>query len=566
MTDTARNIGKSDPAAHHLREMCGRDAAQLRRGEGLWLLPPLLWIGQSAVVAAIFATLLQGTPGLPWLIVMTGLFLLIGLVRVGLETHAADRLTRLARAGVRRLRDDLVERETRRAPHDPARPDSAALAVLLAEKLDHLVPYITRYRPAMLRVMVVPLTILVLAFWLSWAVGLVLLISGPLIPVFQALVGLAARDASVRQMAEIGTLNSALLDRLRGLVDIRLLGATERMVAGFRDRAEALRASTMAVLRVAFLTSAVLELFAALGVAMVAVYVGFSLLELIDFGYWQNPLTVGEGIFLLLLAPAFFEPMRELAAAWHDKAAALAVADEHRALQARPLRPLPGTGGAADRLTGAPAIRTRGLMVDHGAPLRFPDLDIAAGDSLAITGPSGSGKTMLLSLLAGLSAPDAGEIEVAGRPLDDTTTDGWRARLAWVPQGVHFLSGSLRHNLAPGATAEELADALGRAHAQAVVQRLPRGLDTRLGELGTGVSGGEARRLMLARAIHAAPDVLIADEPTADLDPETAQEVTQQLLALSQQGVTLIIATHDMRLANRMTHRLELPPFGEEAG
>jgi len=552
----------TDPAARHLRDITASGAAELRRAQAMWVLPPLLWIVQSAVIAGVFAALLKGTPALAWLFAMAGLFLLIGLARVGLESRAANRLAGVARALVRQLRDDLIMREAARAPHDPARPDSAALAVLMAEKLDHLVPHITRYRPAMARVMVVPLVILALAFWHSWAVGLVLLVSGPLIPVFQALVGLAARDASARQMTELGTLNTALLDRLRALVDIRLLGATDRMVAGFRDRAEALRTSTMAVLRVAFLSSAVLELFAALGVAMVAVYVGFSLLELVNFGYWRTPLTVGEGIFLLLLAPAFFEPMRELAAAWHDKAAALAVADEHRALIARPLRLLPGSGGAVGRLAGAPTIRTFGLTVDHCTPLRFADITLAQGDSLAITGPSGSGKTTLLALLSGLTMPDAGRIEVAGKPLDSATADAWRARLAWMPQGVHFLSGSLRHNLASGAPAATLTGALTRARAGDVVARLPRGLDTRLGELGTGVSGGEARRLMLARAIHAAPDVLIADEPTADLDPETAQEVTAQLLALSAQGVTLIISTHDMRLAAHMGQRLELPASG----
>ncbi|MCC5968690.1 MAG: thiol reductant ABC exporter subunit CydD [Pararhodobacter sp.] len=562
MTGTARASQQTDPAARHLREITASGAAELRRAQAMWLLPPLLWIGQAAVVAAVFAALLQDMPALIWLFAMAGFFLLIGLARVALESRATERLAGIARRLVRQMRDDLITREAARAPHDPARPDSAALAVLMAEKLDHLVPHVTRYRPAMVRVMVVPLTILALAFWHSWAVGLVLLVSGPLIPVFQVLVGLAARDASARQMAELGTLNTALLDRLRALVDIRLLGATDRMVAGFHDRAEALRASTMAVLRVAFLSSAVLELFAALGVAMVAVYVGFSLLELINFGYWRTPLTVGEGIFLLLLAPAFFEPMRELAAAWHDKAAALAVADEHRALQARPLRAFPGSGGAVARLAGAATVRTVGLMVDHGTPLRFADITLAPGASLAITGPSGSGKTTLLALLAGLSAPDAGQIEVAGQRLDDATADAWRARLAWVPQGVHFLSGSLRHNLAPGASAAMLADALSRARAGEVVARLPRGLDTRLGELGAGVSGGEARRLMLARAIHAAPDVLIADEPTADLDPETAQDVTEQLLALSARGVTLIVATHDMRLAARMDQRLELAAPG----
>jgi ATP-binding cassette, subfamily C, bacterial CydD len=555
-----RASGKyTDPAEHHLREISSTETAQLRRAQGLWLAPPILWIVQSALVAGIVSALLHGQPSLIWLSSMAGLFLVIGLIRVAVENLGAARLMRLSRAMVQRIRDDLISCETRRAPHDPARPDSAALAALLAEKLDHLVPHVTRYRPAMLRVAVIPLIILALAFWHAWAVGLVLLISGPLIPVFQVLVGLAARDASVRQMAEIGSLNTALLDRLRALVDIRLLGATDRVIAGFHDHAEALRASTMSVLRVAFLSSAVLELFAALGVAMVAVYVGFSLLELVDFGYWHTPLSVGEGIFLLLLAPAFFEPMRELAAAWHDKAAALAVADEHRDLQALPFRPFLGTGGAAERLAGPATISTRGLTVDDGTLLRFPDIDIAPGESLVVTGPSGSGKSTLLSLLGGLRAPDTGGIEVAGHPLDATTADAWRARVAWVPQDVHFLAGSLRHNLAAGAPAAKLVDALAQARCENVVARLPRGLDTRLGELGTGVSGGEARRLMLARAIHAAPDVLIADEPTADLDPETAQEITDRLIALSRQGVTLIVATHDMRLAAQIGTRLDLP-------
>lgn len=547
-----------DPADLHLRDITQMADPALRAAYLIWLLPAILWIAQAVLVSMLISGLLHSTTDLLWSMLLAAGFLTLGLARVGLETAASARLTRFARLQVARVRDRIVRREAARAPQDPARPDSAALAALIAGKLEQIIPYVTRYRPAMTRVAVVPFVILGIAFWLSWAVGLVLLISGPLIPVFQALVGLAARDASARQMNEIGTLNTALLDRLRALADIRLLGAGARVVADFRARAETLRASTMAVLRVAFLSSAVLELFAALGVAMVAVYVGFSLLGLLDFGYWNTPLTVGEGLFLLLLAPAFFDPLRELAAAWHDKAAALAVAGELRDLDGLVHRPLPGTGGRATPLPGPASIRSTNLSQQTvaGQWLHFPDLDITPGARVAITGPSGSGKTTLLSLLAGVTAPDAGRIEVAGTPLGPDTADAWRARLAWMPQGVHFVAGSLRHNLTlarKGPMDEPaLHEALRHASATEVVQRLPQGLDTRLGELGSGVSGGEARRLMLARAIHAAPDVLLADEPTADLDPESAHAVTDGLLRLSDAGVTLIVATHDLRLAQRL--------------
>jgi ATP-binding cassette subfamily C protein CydD len=199
---------------------------------------------------------------------------------------------------------------------------------MLTDKLPLLRPAILRHRPAALRAAVLPLAYLALALPFSWAVALILAVAGPLIPVFMALVGLAAREASERQMDEIGSLSGLLGERLSALTDIRLLDAAQRMSADFADRAEALRERTMAVLRVAFLSSTVLELFSAIGVAMVAVYVGFALLGEIPFGAWATPLTLSEGIFLLMLAPEFFQPLRDLAAAWHDKAGALAVTRE----------------------------------------------------------------------------------------------------------------------------------------------------------------------------------------------------------------------------------------------
>lgn len=513
----------------------------------------LLWLPQAALVAAVIAGLLDPASAQVGPLAGTAGFAALGLVRAGLEGLAARWLMEGAEAALSLARRDLVAAETARAPKDPSRPAAAAVAALASEKLALLGPWLIRFRPAMLRARVVPLAILAAALPLSWVVVLIFVVSGPLIPVFMALVGMAAKEASARQLAEVGTLNTLLLERLQALVDIRLLAASSRVVEGFRAAAEDLRARTMAVLRLAFLSSAVLELFSAIGVAMVAVYVGFHLLGALGWGSWGG-LSVGEGIFLILLAPAFFEPLRDMAAAWHDKAAAEAVAEEMAALEAGRGALMLGAGAAVAPLPGAPEIALRGVAVQiAGRWLRLPDLTVAPGEALALTGPSGVGKSTALALIAGLQAPDQGEIRVAGQPLGPDTADAWRARLGWLPQVPHFLAGSLRTTLSAGPVAPAaMAAALRLARADGVVARLPRGLLARLGETGAGVSGGEARRLMLARVALAAPQVVLADEPTADLDEETATEVTEALLALAAGGATLIVATHDARLAARM--------------
>ncbi len=173
------------------------------------------------------------------------------------------------------------------------------------------------------------------------------------------------------------------------------------------------------------------------------------------------------------------------------------------------------------------------------------------GESVALMGPSGAGKTSVLRMIAGLLTPVSGTVTVAGQPLDAETADAWRARIGWMPQAPHFLNASLRHNLTLGRGTDP-TQALELAAVGGVVAALPQGLNTRLGETGGGLSGGEARRITLARAIHGAPDVILADEPTADLDAETAAVVAQGLLAQADRGATLIVATHDSNLAAKM--------------
>jgi ATP-binding cassette subfamily C protein CydD len=522
----------------------------------LSVLAGLLWIAQAAVVAQALGALLAEGPVHP--ILSAALFAGLGALRAGLAYGAETLAQTAADTVIRQARRGIVAAEARRTDDNPF-GGAGAIAALAGEKLELLGPFLTRYGLARARVMVLPLVILGLAFWQSWAVGVIFLVAGPLIPVFMALIGLAAKEASARQMAEIGTLNDFLVERLSALVDIRVLGAGDAVMAGFAAQAGDLRSRTMAVLRVAFLSSTVLELFAAIGVAMVAVYVGFSLLGALEFGTWGVPLSPQAGIFLLLLAPEFFQPLRDLSAAWHDKAAADAVLDEVATHAAVPGTPLPGLGARVQSLPGPAGVALHDCRLPSGKAL--PDIVITPGERVALIGPSGAGKTSALRLIAGLALPEGGEVQVAGQPLSAATADAWRSRLGWMPQAPHFLTGSLRANLTLGRQGD-LPRALQIAAVDAVARALPRGLDTRLGETGGGLSGGEARRMTLARAILAAPDLILADEPTADLDPATAAQVTEGLLAEAARGATLIIATHDPALAARMDRVIDLGGAG----
>lgn len=528
------------------------------RGVLLSLGAALVWPLQAAIIAWVIGGLLTDPGRITPVQAALG-FLALAALRSGIDMAAQRALADAAEARIAGLRAAILDGEAR-ASTASGLGGAGALAALAGEKLEALRPYLLRYRPARLRAMVVPLVILVIALWNSWAVALVLLMAGPLIPVFMALVGWAAKTASERQMVEIGQLSDLLVDRLAALSDLRLIGAGGPLVDGFAETSESLRERTMAVLKIAFLSSTVLELFAAIGVAMVAIWVGFTLLGELGWGSWGGTLSPAAGIYLLLLTPEFFQPLRDLAAAWHDRAAADAVLNEVDQWQRedRPARLGHGGGGGMD--AGPVALRLTGLR--HRG-LDFPDIEIAPGARIAVTGPSGCGKTTLLRLIAGLDRPEAGRILLGGRPLDEDTATDWRRGIGWMPQAPHFLNRSLRHNIGFGDPVRP--EVLRAAHLDGLLAGLPKGDLTLLGERGAGLSGGEARRVTLARAMQGAPQMILADEPTADLDAHTAAAIAEGLMAYAEAGGTLVIATHDGDLAARMDRVIRLDNTRGEA-
>ncbi|EKF42538.1 ATP-binding/permease cydD [Nitratireductor indicus C115] len=516
----------------------------------------LLWIPQAGLLSISVGTIAAGAGFHAALWPALGIFLL-GALRAIADGAGARLAFRDARSRLSGMREKAVETAASASPLDTGRAASGLVASTLAEQAEAVVPYVAKFRPARFKAMIVPLVILACVFALSWTAALILLVAAPLIPIFMALVGWRAKEASERQLAEMGDMNAFLLDRLRGLATIRSFGAVDGTATRLRRNAEDLRRRTMAVLRIAFLSSAVLELFSALGVAMVAVYVGFHLLGELDFGAWGGKLSLAQGLFILLLSPAFFEPLRELSAVWHDRASGKAALEALQKLAA-PGRPLPDALSAAPLAqaeTPALSVTVEDLRFrfDEEAPLVFDafSLDVKPGERIALLAPSGGGKSTLLALLAGLAKADAGTIRIGGEPMQERTAAKLRSQMAWVSQEPHLFAGTLLSNITLGrpleaATVEKAIAAARLAPLAAARGNIP------IGENGLGLSGGEALRLALARAA-ASPGagLILADEPTAHLDSTTASGITQTLLDISV-GRTLIVATHDPELASRM--------------
>ncbi len=537
--------------------------SRLRSAAMLQAFAAVLWIPQAGLLAYSVGRLADGG-GLADILWPALFILLFGVVKSCLDATGGRLAFRAARAELSEKRVAAIRLLARLSPVDIDRPASGEAASILGEQAELIVPYLARFQPARVKASLVPLVILACVFPISWIAALVLLFAGPLIPIFMALIGWRAQAASEKQLAATGGLNAFLLDRLRGLATIRSLDAVDATALRLRTEAESLRTRTMAVLKIAFLSSAVLELFSALGVAMTAVYIGFSLLGEIRFGAWSGGLALSQGLFILLLAPAFFEPLRELSAVWHDRASGEAALKALDGLAADGMRLPYEESAEATTVVEAFNIRLENIgfryRSDQEPVLDGFNLDIAAGEHVALLGASGTGKSTLLSLTAGLAPCGEGQVLIGGTAID-------RAKMAWIGQNPHIFAGTISGNVAlgrPGITKDRVSEALDLAKLAGVAKAYGH---RPLGEAGIGLSGGEALRLAIARAA-CDPNIriILADEPTAHLDAESAADITESLLAFAE-GRTLIVATHDPLLAARMqrTIRLDATTFREAA-
>jgi ATP-binding cassette subfamily C protein CydD len=421
------------------------------------------------------------------------------------------------------------------------RPGStASLAETVIHGVDSLESYFTRFIPHLLLAAAVPPLIFVFVVPVEWRSTLVLLFSAPFIPLFMVLIGKGAERLNRNQWNRLSQMSGHLLDLIRGLPDIRICSAVKREAEAVARVSEQYRLSTMGVLRVAFLSAFTLEFFTTVGTAVIAVIIGFRLLG--------GSLELKHGLFILLLAPEFYLPLRTLGASYHSRMQGVAAAEK-----LLPLLNLPTASRVQSDLKPLPTapfhLACRDLCFSYSGTrgeLLDVTLELMPGTITAIIGASGSGKSTLAALLTGLARPLSGTVTVNGINIDELDQDQLRQKLAWVPQKPFFFNGSIRENLTIGLAAQSetaIFSALRAANAHDFVSQLPEGVDSNLGDRGAGLSGGELRRLALARAFLRSAAIIILDEPTAGLDSNNELLVCQAIKAFAK-GRTILLISH----------------------
>ncbi|WP_114891726.1 heme ABC transporter permease/ATP-binding protein CydD [Haemophilus haemolyticus] len=421
-------------------------------------------------------------------------------------------------------------------------------ASIMLEQVENLHNFYARFLPQQSLSAIVPVVILIAVFPLNWAAGLILMITAPLVPLFMIIVGIAAADNNQKNMDTLSRLSAQFLDRLRGLETLRLFNRTSEQTAHIENATEDFRETTMDVLKLAFLSSAVLEFFTSISIALMAVYFGFSYLGQIEFGTYNAPLTLFTGFFCLILAPEFYQPLRDLGAYYHDRAAGIGAADaivdflESDYLTVHQNEKTISLESAVEiSAENLVVLSTQGLALTK--PLNF---QIPANHNVALVGQSGAGKTSLMNVILGF-LPYEGSLKINGQELHESNLAYWRKHIAWVGQNPLLLQGTIKENLLLGdiqANDEEINQALIRSQATEFTDKL--GLYHEIKDGGLGVSVGQAQRLAIARALLRKGDLLLLDEPTASLDAQSENLVLHALNEASQHQTTLMI-----------THRIE---------
>ena len=449
-----------------------------------------------------------------------------------------------------RLRISLVERRLEGLPSPEDGADSSELATLAVTGIDALEATFARYLPQVVLALVVPLAVLALVASIDLTSAGIMLLTLPFVPLFMWLIGRHTEQRTRERWQALVLLAGHFSDVVRGLPTLRAFNRSHAQAEQIESVSDRYRRATMGTLRVAFLSGTVLELAATIGVALVAVTVGVRLAD--------GGIAFRAGLTVLVLAPELYLPIRNVAAQFHASADGAAVAGRLLDLIEAPTRAAetaPPRAAVADPRTGAIRLETVSFAYpgrEHPA-LHRVDLELEAGESVALTGPSGAGKSTLASLLLGLEAPTTGRVLVDGVDLSACDLEAWRSRLGWLPQRPTLLRATVAENIRlgdPTADLDRVEVAAALAGADRFVRGLPDGYDTVVGDGGRPLSPGQVRRVGLARAFLRDAPLLILDEPTADLDPDSAEIVAEAIDRLLGR-CTLLLITHRDELAAR---------------
>jgi ATP-binding cassette subfamily C protein CydCD len=510
---------------------------------GLGVMQALLVIAQAGLLTyGISAAFMDGADLADLTSTLVGLAAVIAarVVLVWLQESAAHRASASVKSS---LRDQVVQRATRLGPGWLSGQRTGELTTLATRGVDALDGYFAKYLPQLVLAVIVPVAVLARIVTEDWVATLTIALTLPLIPVFMVLVGKATQARTERQWSTLLRLGHHFLDVVAGLPTLKVFGRAKAQAASIRTVTDDYRRATMATLRVAFLSALVLELLATLSVALVAVGIGLRLAE--------GDMDLATGLLILILAPEAYLPLRMVGVHYHASAEGMAAATQAFEVIETPL-PACGTGS----VPSPEELRLRDVRVQYpGRDEPAVDglsLSLARGEVVALAGPSGGGKSSVVAAIMGFVPLAGGSITVVDADGGETSLaecdpDSWRSRVGWTPQRPHLFAATLADNLRlarPDATDGQLRAALAEAAADDVVAALPQALATPVGEGGVGLSAGQRRRVALARALLRDSDVLVLDEPTADLDAGTESQVLAAVRARARAGAAVLVVAH----------------------
>jgi len=444
-----------------------------------------------------------------------------------------------------RVRHELMEKITQLGPNYIKGESSGVLAAAALQGVELLDSYFSQYLPQLILAAFLPVFILCTIFPIDWITGIVLLVTAPLIPIFMILIGKASESVTKKQFGDLRRMSAFFLDNLQGLTTLKLLNQSQNQTGKIARVGENYRKTTMSVLRLTFLSALVLEWLATLSVAVVAVEIGIRLLS--------SNMVFEQAFFILVIAPEFYLPLRMVGLRFHASATGVAAAKSIFKVMDEPVA---STYFAQERSLSLETDVHGPFQITfddvsffyprrESSALQHVSFTLGIGQQSALVGKSGAGKSTAASLILGLAAPSGGAIYINKTNLVEIPIDLWRKNLAWVPQRPFLFNTTLVSNIILGkadASMDEIWAAVQQANLTDVVRMLPDGLETRVGENGARLSGGQAQRVALARAFLRNAPVVIMDEPTAHLDPEQEDLVIDATQRLCQGRTVLTIA------------------------
>ncbi|GAA0409486.1 cysteine/glutathione ABC transporter permease/ATP-binding protein CydD [Cocleimonas flava] len=566
---------KDSASPEFLKAQKKTTGAYLRFSVGLGLLSGLLLIAQAWCLANIINNVIFEKATVANLSSYFVALFFVYLFRAGLNWASEYTAVEAALRVKRDLRKKLHDRLFEVGPLSLNNERSGELINTVVDGVDALENYYARYLPTMSLVALIPLSILVFIFPIDWISGVIMLVTAPLIPFFMIMIGKGTERLNKKQWRKLARMSAHFLDMIQGLTTLKLFNASRRESQLIARISDDYRKSTMSVLRVAFLSSLLLEFLSTVSIAMVAVLIGFRLMygEL-DFFY---------GFFALLLAPEFYQPLRNMGTHYHARMEAIGAAEkmieilhpddvesEDTLIKSSLVKSAMHNdvtvnkdlaSSSSSELSQSSSIENKTLGITNSIEIEFKDvsfeyepgrpalehlsLNIHPNENIAIVGSSGAGKSTLMNLLLGFISPQQGEIVINQKPLRHDHLNEWRHNIAWMPQRAHLFQGTIRENIClanPSANDSVMKNAAKSALIDEYIESLPDSYDTHIGERGAGLSGGQIQRIALARAFLKDAPLLLLDEPTAHLDQESELLIQQSLQLLSQNRCVISIA------------------------